>query len=820
MKAMLEKSHASGHATILSFQEKIIEKQRECPNPFYLEFVKEAKLKAEEKDIPWHGEPDEFGSLPDDSKWNLSLIAKGITQRSQYLIQVGLGKEYYLKYVDFFESKGRPAPSPAAKSKDWVEFIKAYTVTELLMRRRAPETVVAQIRALRVLGACSSGEPWEVSRDDLDFALEALQSRQDRSTLNILWGLASRIDTLHLSNHSPLQAGRKGPKTQSRDNTTAILEHLEDIPNPQQLPEKEAFWELAKIIFTKKPETYVDLLRFSWAKLFIACGIRLREMESLPYDWRISKSFFDYDGTLAGERGGYSEAVSVRMFREKSQDKKAPHERHMLHEVNQDVPPIFLPMVEDTLQHLALITAPIRETMRLQAKTGRALPWYKDDDLIPLHDAFAHFTGNPFFYDMPEKELNRLKEKAVASSFGVHTMNEIKEVQRKLAAAGAPASSHRLERFFTYTLPLKEVPHRDRSGVRPTYMRGGRINRRSELFVLAGDVERWVEKSKALRTDHTRQIAGGGSINDRDLMFLSIPCLNTQTQETAYPPDFTRAAFFSPIRAELIVSQFGGNASHGAADSEAKTTRNIFERYGDDDKARSFSLVMMKINSHAFRHLQNDELLRHNVSDLVVTLRFRKSQKQTMQSYFNPRLREKLAATALPDMAQRILGDSPAGMILKMINQKVVKGKIRDSFEKIQREQGEETAYEWLLHAADGLHITPYGFCANGFTVDPCPNHLQCFNNCRNLASIGSPKHKENLIKLEKRVQKSINEVRCKNRDKPGHGLVVGYQNLIEYSENQLSNIRRVIETQPGDLVFPDGEDLSRAQDHGRVQGG
>ena len=818
---MTERTHNGGEFIPISFPSEISNAPVENPNPYYLEFLNDAKQRAEELNIPWHGEPDEFGKLSDVTSWDLNLIAKGIANKSSHLNIVGLGDEYCLKYTPFFKSVGRVAPSPAARSQAWVDFIRAYALTELMMRRRAPVTVVTQIRALRVLSTCSSGEPWEVSRDEFGFAVKLLQSHQDKLLLNVLWGIAGRIDALHLSNFSPLQGGERAPRVPIRDNTTEVLKHLGDIPNPQQLPEKEAFWELAKIVFTKKPETYVDLLRFSWVKLFIACGIRLGEMERLPYKWRLSKPFFDYDGTPAGERGGYSEAVSLRVFREKSQDKKAPHARHLLQDGDQDVPPIFLPMVEDTLGHLAKITAPIRDTMRLQLKTGRVLPWYKDHDLIPLHDVFTHFTGNPFFYDMPDEEVKRLRNKAIAEGFSLKAIGEIKEAQQKLAEARAPATSHRVERFFYFVLPVKQVPHRDRTGVRPTYLKGGRKNRRSELFVLASDVEKWAKKAKLLPADDQWLIAGGSSINNRDFMFLSIPYLNLQHPETAYPPDFTRAAIYFPIRGALVASQFGGPASHGAADSEAKTTRNIFERYGEDDKARSASLDMLKINSHAFRHLQNDELLRHNVSDLAVTLRFRKSLKQTTQSYFNPRLREKLAATTLPDLAQRVLGDSPAADVLKMINQKMVKGKIHDSFEKIQREQGEEAAYEWLLQAADGLHITPYGFCANGFTVDPCPNHLQCFNDCRHLAATGSPEQTDNLIKLEGRVQKSLDVAKEKHQKaETGLASIVGYANLIEYSEKQIASIRKILATRPGDLVFPDGSDLSRAQDHGRVQSG
>jgi hypothetical protein len=88
------------------------------------------------------------------------------------------------------------------------------------------------------------------------------------------------------------------------------------------------------------------------------------------------------------------------------------------------------------------------------------------------------------------------------------------------------------------------------------------------------------------------------------------------------------------------------------------------------------------------------------------------------------------------------------------------------------------------------------------------------------LAVTGSPEQIDNLIKLEGRIQKSLDVVNEKIQ-KAETGLpVVGYANLIEYGEKQIASIRKILATRPGDLVFPEGSDLSRAQDHGRVQSG
>nr|WP_158447301.1 hypothetical protein [Paraburkholderia sp. BL8N3] len=42
------------------------------------------------------------------------------------------------------------------------------------------------------------------------------------------------------------------------------------------------------------------------------------------------------------------------------------------------------------------------------------------------------------------------------------------------------------------------------------------------------------------------------------------------------------------------------------------------------------------------------------------------------------------------------------------------------SFKRIQTEHGDEAAFTWLAASSDGFHVTPYGFCTNSFSVNPC----------------------------------------------------------------------------------------------------
>jgi hypothetical protein len=54
-----------------------------------------------------------------------------------------------------------------------------------------------------------------------------------------------------------------------------------------------------------------------------------------------------------------------------------------------------------------------------------------------------------------------------------------------------------------------------------------------------------------------------------------------------------------------------------------------------------------------------------------------------------------------------------------MIKAGKAKGPIVEAFFKIQREKGDDAAFDYLKVEADGFHSTPYGHCLNSFTVDP-----------------------------------------------------------------------------------------------------
>jgi hypothetical protein len=132
-------------------------------------------------------------------------------------------------------------------------------------------------------------------------------------------------------------------------------------------------------------------------------------------------------------------------------------------------------------------------------------------------------------------------------------------------------------------------------------------------------------------------------------------------------------------------------------------------------------------------------------------------------------------------------------------------GPIVNEFRRIQREFGDEVAFEYLNAEADGLHVTPFGFCLSSFTVDPCPKHLECFNGCIHYGRTDVAEERVHLERLHNRMVRVIEKI----MEVPEARRTVGWGNQLEHARTRLANIEKALAARPGTKPFPDGRDLS-----------
>lgn len=238
----------------------------------------------------------------------------------------------------------------------------------------------------------------------------------------------------------------------------------------------------------------------------------------------------------------------------------------------------------------------------------------------------------------------------------------------------------------------------------------------------------------------------------------------------------------------------------GIALGDHDSNPSLFSQYGANEEDRKLTL-----ESHKLRHLQNTELFRLGVADTIISKRFNRRSVAQSYEYDHRSLAEELDQISIPEEFELTLGEK-ATTVAKMIKAGKANGPIVSTFLNIQAKQGDVAAYEYLRVEADGFHATPYGHCLNSFTVDPCPKHLECFANCRHLSATDLPENRANLVRLEGKFEAAIEII--KSRPSPS----IGWKNQLQHAEQRLAGVQRLLSTKSGEVVFPNGVDLSVGQ--------
>jgi hypothetical protein len=490
-------------------------------------------------------------------------------------------------------------------------------------------------------------------------------------------------------------------------------------------------------------------------------------------DWKRWREYLDADGRPAGEHGGFSRSLIIRYFAEKQEEDDLA-EGLALYENIQHVPPMFEEILVETLDHIATITAPLRDRLKRQAETGRIFPEYPEDALVPAWEMYVRITGNAVFSDaeVPPQLIQQYRE-----SYDPQYLETI----RNLQLGGKPAG---LSQFWTHPAQ-RNIPIRTSAGL----IENGRINWRS-AFVRVGDVEEHIRENRGTKLSDTKPTTttDGTVFYPHDLLFL-MPIRNLIEGRNNGLLDTTLYSAVGILDKGPLNTSLSGK---GSGDT-------LFQRYGKTDEDRALTLT-----SHSLRHLQNTELFRLGVADTMITKKFGRRSIQQSYEYDHRSLHEDVRDIDVPPEAEDSLGDK-ALQVYKMIAANRVRGPIVDEFRRVQREYGDDAAFDYLNAEADGLHVTPYGLCVNSFTSDPCPKHLECFNGCLHLARTDVVEEHDHLEKMRDRFAKIIIQLEAV----PEGRRYAGWANQITHARIRYENIGKALATEPGDRPFPDGKDLS-----------
>lgn len=748
-------------------------------NIAFQNFVSNRKKIAVSKGVTWKMSLNPQGLATTETQWNL----KAMSMKGGGGTQVLRSFSYWKDAQNYMIKIGTLNPENfqiGAVSESWQDLIKSSAIEYIFVEKKSLSYISSVAQAWRFLATVSGKEPWDVNSDDLIRACEIADVGQpDFSRTIVLMALfRNMVDPRHLFNACPISTltNRHVKAKQNRASFAIkkeeLLVSLDERKSELKLPERRALWEFVRIVFTEQPISFLDAIRFAVGRLAIITGFRIGEVSWLLLDWRQVHHHVDSSGTPAGVNGGISESLLIRYLAIK-QGGSVPREE------TQFVPEMFRAEVEETMAELERLTAPLRKKLRIQCETGRMLPHYRSDEQVDALKIYVELTGNPIWTKAPYPVDVSDCLKAYRSSFDSSHLRALMELQLKTSEV-SPAVS----RFYNQDAREKGLILRNFEGV-PDDSRGVRGK-----FLRVSDVEAYLQLHVKKKQSDLAPIvtSSGRKIAPWEMLLLHSKCAVGEGRGD------------SVIDPELAYSI--GVASAGllgsTSESDGGATQALFTRYGKTDEDRALTLLPMSL-----RHLQNTELFRLGVADTIISKRFNRKSVAETHTYDHRSLAETLDAIELPNDWALVLGEGKAATVGKLIISGRAEGPIVQEFKHIQATEGEDAALKFLAVEADGFHITPYGACLNSFTVDPCPKHLECFNNCRHLTSTGLPEHRENLIELHGKLTLALNHAVSKPEG------TVGKSNQISHAEIRLKGVEKLLNTTPGNAVFPYGTDLS-----------
>lgn len=775
-------------------------------NDHYSSFIGLGRLLIEVRDISWEMLLDAKGAVTPESLWNLNKLVKDDHPPYMYLRDFGSDAKALQALNDHLASLGVAAVPPFVLSEAWQEMIKAATAIQLFSKRNTV-THVAQnvIRPLRVIATCVQNKaPWALVNDDVRLAVQIGKTAQASGKLgDLVAGIVKTVlDAHHITDAGPLYpalADQRKKVTQSRKarfikSEDELRHDLEERKRAERLPERRAFWELIRIVMTAKPKTFVDELRFIGIKTMIATGFRIGENTLLPLDWERRREYSDRNGRPAGEQGGISSSLMIRHFAEKQQ--MAGSDSRILVETTQHVPQIFEDLITEALGRAAELTAPLRATLRMQAQSGRLLPWYARDQVVPITELYTRLTGNPFWIALPPEEreqwLNQYK-----AGFNIQVLNELQQFQESLYASAPCQLDMATYQYFTRLGKSLEhhhpkIPYRFGDG---ETMLTAIIPRQSlaNAYLQIGELEDYLQSKVPTKVSDLASFSvASGWLPPWEILLLH-PKRSLVEERNGGICDVTRYMAVNVPDATFIGNALG----------QRPTSETLFSRYGETEEDRGLTL-----NSHSLRHLQNTELFRLSIADTIITKRFNRRSVAQSYEYDHRSLAEELDTMELPMEIEFALGGK-ATTVAKMIASGKAHGPVVDAFKRIQATEGDTAAFEYLKAEADGFHATPYGHCLNSFTVDPCPKHLECFSGCRHLSATNLPEQRAALIRLEGKLASALEVA----QSRPSKSI--GRKNQIAHATERLVGVRKILAAQEGEPPFPDGSDLSKTQKRG-----
>ncbi|MBO9508791.1 hypothetical protein [Thalassospira sp. A3_1] len=760
----------------------------------YNSLIEQGRTFAKDNQLSWNLPLNEDGKVPKALRWNLSRIISAPEPPIFWLstARIPPSAEQALRKI-CAANLTHTLPSRLFLTEEWWDLYKAIALHTLLVRKnKLPHVNVNILKIVRILGVCCfPNAPWEVSPEDIRKAynVSLLIGKSGKTALNMEMVVRLFFDGMHLPVSMPLSqycrpfstyqsqqrnvdARRSSERTFRR--TELVRTKLSDRKSPDRLPDKQAFWELVDIVFTEQPKTISDFIRFRIIQLCIITGLRIGEVVMLPADCLRKRSYATKDGNPAATEHGISTSLTLRYFSEKN---VAQHRKSslVLTENTQHVPPMFSEIVEEIIASTLRVTLPMRVRLKQQTNQRVLFPELAGVKYIPSYEAYARVTGN---IAITRRRLasNFLEE--YRKEYSPIVLDKVYQTQVRDIEDNKCALSPQIRSFH----------HQWKKYVDAFDCEGRKIEgkiRWKDVYFKVSQIEAFLNEFRLKKkpdTLHAKLQNGKLHFPYQNLFLLPVYAQSESRQGGI--ADLNRYYSVGKASTHDIMRMLDGTANE-----------SIFARYRPQIAKQLF------LRTHSFRHLQSTELLRLNVADTVISKRFRKDVRHAA-AYDHRSLAEDLNNIAVEDEILSQLSER-GQTIYQLVKTGTVAGPIVDEFRQVEATEGIGAAIQYLQSEADGFHVTPYGVCLNAFTVDTCPNHLECFNHCRHLARTNNPSEQKRLLDLRDHLAGWIKKL----QEQPDSKRPFGWQNQLSHASQRLGAVQAALETKPDGKVFPEGKD-------------
>lgn len=335
--------------------------QRRQAPATYLEFISKMREACEAKGQRWHILLNEKGLPQSGSDWDLRVL-NGSHQKHRPGTG-GFAVDADMQSLAI--AAGWPSsrlPETGSLSPDAQDVVKALLVYRCLAGNTADNAQIIA-RACRQVLSTTARPPWEIRPEDFEAVL-ALKDWSEKARRDFA-SVGKIFDENLLSLNCPVQ-----PATQ-KEGKIRLATSLSERTGGEKLPDRDALFELVRIVFQETAESHNDAIYFLLVRLIILTGLRVAEVQMLPFDCLDWQEHVDVvTGKSAKAIGGVGRSLRLKYFA----GKHAEGTPDILVEAYQWVPAKFEAELVRAVEEAQRATLPLRMLLKQQHTDRLAFP--------------------------------------------------------------------------------------------------------------------------------------------------------------------------------------------------------------------------------------------------------------------------------------------------------------------------------------------------------------------------------------------------------------------------------------------------------------